>query len=152
MPKLFYGGKMIKKFTIVKVASGEASGSKTYGNKVNTKNKLRNKTNELQRDATSRLVSLIKYGQKSDRLARVEEEPNDQEIIQIKDVNDINKQPKIVQFAYHRGRLNDYRRELELLMKSGNKYKIELMKDTIEQQIKETEKIMKEIFDDIRRK
>lgn len=117
---------------------------------VRIKQNKNSKTAELKIKASERLLQLLRFGEKADRLASRMFPIGDGE----KDSLDLQARiaglPKLVQFAYHRSRYDDLRKELKALSESKNRRKFELIGPTIEREIAETESIMYDLYDEIK--
>jgi hypothetical protein len=126
-------------------------GSKTFGNRLKPRNNNSSRTNEFKDRAARRIALLLKKGQEADRLAR-----NIEPIIDARHLealalhNNLASTPKLVQFAYHRGKLEELRVELQELLVDNNKRKIWFNEPTIRRNIEEIENIMKELFQEIK--
>jgi hypothetical protein len=95
---------------------------------------------------------LMKKGSQADRLTRKAEPITDRQ--QLDDLafrNKLAESPKIVQFAYWRGRLDELRAELRELEESKNARKIGQAAPIIKMQIEEVENTMRELFDEIKK-
>jgi hypothetical protein len=126
-------------------------GGKTFGNVSVPKNSKSSRTNELKDRAAHRIALLLKKGPQADRLARKAEPITDKKHLEaLAFHNKLADSPKIVQFAYHRGRLETLREELKALLDSDNKRKVEFNEPAIRRDIEETEETMRELFQEIK--
>jgi hypothetical protein len=143
---------MEKKPKITKLPDGYANGYDTYGSICKPKGGAESKAYELKSRAAQRITMLMKNGSQGDHLTRKEEPLNDDR--QIEDLefrNKLAESPKLVQFAYWCGKLNDLRKELNDLEATQNKRKIDLTAPTIKIQIEVVENTIRELFDDIKK-
>lgn len=143
---------MEKKPKPTKLPEGYAEGHETYGPICKPKGgKSASKAQELRDRAAQRILMLMKKGSQADRMTRKAEPITDRQ--QLDDLafrNKLAESPKIVQFAYWRGRLDELRKELSDLEATGNKRKIDLAAPVIKVQIETVENTMRELFDDIK--
>jgi hypothetical protein len=141
----------MSKKKIIKLPDGCAKGSETYGVVCKPKGgRLQSNALELRNRAAQRIIALMKEGSQADRLTRKEEPITDKR--QLDDLefrNKLAETPKIVQFAYWRGKLEELRLELKEVEDSNNPKKISQMLPTIKLQIELVENTMREIFETI---
>lgn len=117
---------------------------------VRVRQNKNSKTAELKDRAAERLTKLLKFGEKADRLAaRMISIASGAERDALDFQAKIANLPKLVQFAYHRGRYDDLRRELKALGE-GNKRKFELMSPVIQREIADAEDKMYDLYDEIK--
>jgi len=144
---------MAKKKEIEKDEQGNpiVPGGKTFGDALKPRNGKASRTNELKSRAENRIVLLLKKGSQADRLARKVEPITDERHLEALLLqNNLANSPKVVQFAYHYGRLRSLREDLFALIEGKNKLKIDLIEPTIKRDIEETERIMQDLFHDIK--
>jgi hypothetical protein len=143
---------MEKKPKVTKLDPGHAQGCETYGSMCRPKSGRNSRTQELRDRAAQRIIALLKKGPQGDRLTRRAEPISDpRQLEYIAFHNKLASSPKLVQFAYWRGKLNELREELKLLEETGNARKVEQNAPTIKSQIEEVENTMRELFEDIKR-
>jgi hypothetical protein len=117
-------------------------GSITFGNVVRPKGGRRQpRSNMLREIAQAKFIRAI--------LKRPEEPhvPCKQEVEYLKFSREFAKQPKLVQFAYHRARLSELEDELAAIKADGSKRKIELLVPILKQEIVETVEEMRSLYE-----
>ena len=118
---------------------------------VRVKQNKSSKTAELKDRAAERLTRLLKFGERADKLAaRMLPVRDGTEKDALEFQAKIAGLPKLVQFAYHRGRYNDLRKELKALNDGGNRRKFELMEPIIQREIADAEDKMYDLYDEIK--
>lgn len=118
---------------------------------VRAKKNANSRTAELKDRAVIRLLRIMRSGDKADVLAsRMFPIENGAERDSLEFQAKLAALPKLVQFAYHKGRYDDLRKELKELGDGPNRRKFELMKPTIERQIAEVEDEMYGLYDEIK--
>ena len=126
-------------------------GGKTFGNITKPKGTNSSRTNELIDRAANRIWLLLKKGAQADKVARkIEPIKNKQHINSLMFHNKLATSPRIVQFAFHRSKLETLKEELKNLLDSKNKRKIEFSAPAIQRDIETTEDVMREIFNEIK--
>jgi len=142
---------MEEKPKVTKLPEGYATGHATYGDECRPKGGgARAGTTELKNRASYRILMLMKKGSQADYMARkVEPITDKQQLNDLKFRNKLAESPKIVQFAYWRGRLDELKKELTDLEATENKRKIDLTAPTIKIQIETIENTMRELFENI---
>jgi len=126
-------------------------GSQPFGELISSRGSSSGRTNDLKDRAAQRIWLLLQKGAQVDRLARKTEPIKDkQHLDSLAFQNNLATSPKIVQFAFHRSKLETLRGELESLLASDNRRKIEFSEPVIRKEIDEIEEIMRELFEEIK--
>lgn len=143
---------MEKKPKVTKLPEGYAEGHETYGETCRPKGgRSESRAMELRSRASKRILMLMKKGSQADRMTReVEAITSKQQLDDLAFRNKLAESPKMVQFAYWRGRLDELRKELSDLEATNNKRKIDLAAPTIRTQIEAVENTMRELFEEIK--
>lgn len=121
-------------------------GCETFGTVVRHKPSKCPRATRLKSEASTRILLLMKKGPDVDRFAR---KPNpvinkmEKEYLEFQ--NNLARQPAVVQFAYHRGKLKELRQELKELRESSNYRKLKLSEPVILREMEEVEKQLKEL-------
>jgi hypothetical protein len=125
-------------------------GSKTYGELIKPKGGKTSTGNKHKDASDYRLIVLLRIGREADRLSRAEKPISTKDINNLEFQNKLAQSPKIVQFAYHKARRDKLLKEMRDLEDSDNRLKKAIMMGAVEKEINEIEKVMEELYEEIK--
>lgn len=125
-------------------------GSKTYGELIKPKGGKASAGNKYKDASDYRLIALLEIGRDADRLSRAEKLINPKDINNLEFQNKLARSPKIVQFAYHKARRDKLLKELRDLDNCDSKLKRNIVMGAIEREIKEAEKLLENLYEEIK--
>ncbi len=120
-------------------------GSQTFGTAVRPKVSNCPRTTRLKDEASTRLLLLMKKGPTIDKFNRVVKPMCKKQEEQIRFQNKLAAEPHIVQFAFHRSKMNELIKELKELEQCGNDRKYKFKEPVIRQEMAEVKKQMEDL-------
>lgn len=124
-------------------------GAKTYGEVIKPKGGRVSIGNRLKEESDNRLVILLEIGRGVNNF-RAQKPINKKDKEYLEFQNKLARSPKIVQFAYHKARRDNLVKELRELG-NVNEFKKKIMMGIVEKEIREIEKTLEELYEEIKR-